>query len=119
MKLPASTEPFVYGVVAGAILIALIGFNLGGWMTRATAAERASARVEQAQVQMLTKICVAQFQKDPKAKARLAELMAKDRWDQADYVSKGGWATMPGGGIDEPRHAVTEACAKALAKREV
>lgn len=119
MKLPASTEPFVYGVIAGAVALALIGFNLGGWMTRDAAAERASARVELAKVEMLTTICVAQFQKDPKAKASLAELMAKDRWDQADYVSKGGWARMPGGGVAEPSRDVTEACAKTLAKRDV
>ncbi len=119
MKLPVSTEPFVYGVIAGAILLAIIGFNFGGWMTGAAAKEHASARVELAKVEMLTTICVAQFQKDPKATASLAELMAKDRWDQADYVSKGGWATMPGGGVGEPSRAVTEACAKTLAKREV
>jgi len=118
MKIPAKTEPFLWGVGAGAIALAIIGFNWGGWVTDATAKERAGARVELAKVQMLTTICVAQFQKDPMAQASLATLMAKDRWDQSEFVSKGGWATMPGS-TAEPNREVSEACAKTLAKREV
>jgi len=119
MKLPANTAPFLYGMAAGAIALAVIGFNFSGWMTPVAAAEHARARVELAKVEMLTTICVAQFQKDPNAKASLAALVAKDRWDQADYVSEGGWATMPGGGVTAPSRDVTEACAKTLAKRDV
>jgi len=52
------------------------------------------------------------------AQASLATLMAKDRWDQSEFVSKGGWATMPGS-TAEPNREVAEACAKTLAKREV
>jgi alpha/beta superfamily hydrolase len=118
MKIPASTEPFLYGAAAGAIALAIIGFNFGGWVTGATAKERASARVDLATVELLAPICVAQFQKGPEAKARLATLMGTDRWDQSDYVSKGGWATMPGSSA-EPNRDVAEACAKTLAKRDV
>jgi hypothetical protein len=118
MRIPASTEPFLFGAVAGAIALAVIGFNWGGWVTDATAKQRASARVAVATVELLTPICVAQFQKDPKAQASLATLVGTDRWDQADYVSKGGWATMPGS-TAEPNRDVAEACAKTLAKRDV
>jgi hypothetical protein len=118
MKIPASTEPFLFGAAAGAIALAVVGFNWGGWVTSATAAERASARLEQAKVELLAPICVARFQKDAAAKASLAALMALDRWDQSDYVSKGGWATMPGS-TAEPNRDVAEACAKTLAKRDV
>jgi hypothetical protein len=118
MKIPASTEPFLLGAAAGAIALAVIGFNWGGWVTGATAKQDASAYAEKAKVALLVPICVAQFQNDPKAKASLAALMAKDRWDQADYVTKGGWATMPGS-TAEPSRDVAEECARKLAKREV
>jgi hypothetical protein len=118
MKIPAKTEPFLWGVGAGAIALAIIGFNWGGWVTSSTAKERAGASAELAMVELLAPICVAQFQKDPKAQASLAALVAKDRWDQSDYVSTGGWATMPGS-TAEPNRDVAEACARTLAKREV
>jgi len=118
MKIPAKTEPFLWGMGAGAIALAIIGFNWGGWVTGTTAMERSGARVELAKIEMLTTLCVAQFQKDPKVKASLTALMALDRWDQSDYVKKGGWATMPGS-TAAPNHQVAEACAKTLAKREV
>jgi len=118
MKFPASTEPFLLGAAAGAIALAVIGFNWGGWMTASKSEQFARMHVDQAIVEMQTPICVALFQKSPNAKASLAELVAKDRWDQADYVRKGGWATMPGS-TGEANHDVAEACAKTLAKREV
>jgi hypothetical protein len=118
MKLPASTEPFLFGAAAGAVALAIIGFNWGGWMTASAATQAASAYAEKAKVDLLVPICVARFQNDPKAKASLAALMAKDRWDQADYVSKGGWATMPGS-TGEPNRDVAEECARTLAKRDV
>jgi len=118
MKFPASTEPFLLGAVAGAIALAVIGFNWGGWMTASKSEQFARMRAEQAMVELQTPICVAQFQKGPDVQARLAKLVSTDRWDQADYVSKGGWATMPGS-TAEPNRDVAEACAKTLAKREV
>lgn len=118
MKIPAKTEPFLWGVGAGAIALAIIGFNWGGWMTSSTAERHASTSADLAMVKLLAPICVAQFQKDPKAQASLAALVAKDRWDQSEYVSKGGWATMPGS-TAEPNYGVAEACAKTLARREV
>ncbi|MDH5221554.1 MAG: hypothetical protein OEW94_10030 [Betaproteobacteria bacterium] len=87
-------------------------------MTESTARQRAGAHADKAVVASLTPICVARFQKDPNAKASLAALTALDRWDQSDYVSKGGWATMPGS-TGEPNREVAEACAKTLAKRDV
>lgn len=118
MKIPAGTEPFLYGAGAGAIALAIIGFNWGGWMTASQSEQFARTHADKAAVRLLAPICVAQFRKAPDAKASLAELVAKDRWDQADYVRNGGWATMPGSS-DEANRDVAEACAKTLAQREV
>jgi pimeloyl-ACP methyl ester carboxylesterase len=113
MNIPAKTEPFLWGAATGAIALAIVGFSWGGWVTGATAQQRAGARAELAMVESLAPICVAQFQKGPKAQASLAALKGTDRWQQGDYVSKGGWATMPGS-TTEPNRDVAAACAEAL-----
>ena len=115
MKLPANTETFLWGAGAGAVVLAIIGFTLGGWMTAGTAQERIRASAQQAVVASLTPICVAQFRKDPKAKASLAALKETDSWKQAGYVSEAGWAKMPGSST-EPDSDVAQACADVLLK---
>lgn len=112
-KIPARTEPFLWGAAAGAVALAIVGFTWGGWMTGGTAERLGVARAEQAMIASLTPICVAQFRKDPKAKASLAVLKETDSWKQSDYVSEGGWATMPGSKT-EPNREVASACAQAL-----
>jgi hypothetical protein len=66
-------------------------------------------------VSALTPICITQFQASPKARASLVALKATNTWEQAEYVSKGGWATMPGSTTD-PIREVAAACAEALTK---
>jgi len=115
MKIPAKTEPFLWGAATGAIALAIVGFNWGGWVTGSTSQQLAGARAEQAMVASLTPICVAQFQKGPKVQASLAALKEIDSWQRGEYVSNGGWATMPGG-TDEPNRAVAAACAAEISK---
>ena len=114
-KLPVQTTPFIWGAAVGAIALAIVGFNWGGWMTGAKAETLASGRADEAIVSALAPICVSQFQKSPGAPANLAALKALDNWDQGDYVAKQGWATMPGS-TAEPSRAVATACAQAIDK---
>jgi hypothetical protein len=114
-KLPAETSPFLWGAAAGATALAIVGFGWGGWVTGATAELNAAARAQTATISALTPICVTQFQASPRARASLATLKATSTWEQADYVSKGGWATMPGS-TTEPSREVAAACAAALIK---
>ena len=114
-SLPAQTSPFLWGAVSGAIALAFVGFNYGGWVTGAGAEKLATERADQALVVSLVPICVAQFQKSPGAVARLAALKDVKSWEQGDYVSTGGWATMPGAKA-EPNRLVAQACAEALTK---
>jgi hypothetical protein len=117
-KLPIQTTPFLWGAAAGAIALAIVGFNWGGWVTSGTAERVAVARADAATVSALTPICVAQFQKSTDASASLAALKATQGWEQANYIGKGGWATMPGG-TGEPNRDVAAACAEALNKLTV
>jgi alpha/beta superfamily hydrolase len=114
-KLPAETSPFLWGAAAGAVALAIVGFSWGGWVTGAKAEQLADARADAAMVSALSPICVTQFQASPKARASLVALKATNTWQQAEYVSKGGWATMPGS-KSEPIREVAAACAEALTK---
>jgi len=114
-KLPEQTKPFLWGAAAGAAALAFVGFNWGGWVTGATADKLAGTRGEEATIAALTPICVAQFRAGAKAPARLAALKDIKTWEQGDYVSKNGWATMPGS-TAEPNRQVATACAEALNK---
>jgi hypothetical protein len=114
-KRPSETKPFLWGAAAGAIALAFVGFNWGGWVTGGTAEKVAGARADEAVVSALTPICVAQFRTSAKAPASLAALKEIKSWEQGDYVGKGGWATMPGS-TAEPNRQVATACAEALNK---
>ena len=114
-KLPAETSTFLWGAAAGALTLSIVGFAWGGWVTGATAERLAVARADTAMVSALTPICITQFRANPKAPASLAALKATSTWEQAEYVSKGGWATMPGS-TAEPLRDVAAACADALIK---
>jgi hypothetical protein len=114
-KVPTQTKPFFWGAVSGAIALAVVGFNWGGWVTGGTAEKMAGARADSALVASLVPICVAQFEKSPGAEARLATLRETKSWEQGGYVLSGGWATMPGAS-GEPNRYVAAACAEALTK---
>ena len=118
-KLPVETKPFLWGTVAGAIALAIFGFNWGGWVTGGTAEKLAAERADQAIVASLVPICVSQFQKAPEARGRLAALKEIKSWEQGDFVSSGGWATMPGSMSTEPNRQVAQACAEALDKLQL
>jgi len=114
-KLPVETSPFLWGAASGALALAMVGFTWGGWMSGASAERMAGTRAESATVAALAPICVTQFQSGPRAKANLAALRQIESWEQADYISKGGWATMPGA-KEEPSQDVARACAEMLTK---
>lgn len=114
-KLPTQTTPFLWGAAAGAIVLAIVGFNWGGWVTGGTAERLAAGRADEALVSALTPICVAQFHASANAPADLAALKDIKVWEQSGYVEKSGWATMPGS-TAEPNREVASACARELNK---
>ena len=99
----------------GAILLAVIGFNYGGWMTAGTAEARAKEIAANAVAERLGSICVAQFDGDSEKDQKLQEMKGKDSWDIGRYIEKQSWAIMPG--KDKPDSKVADACAKQLAAK--
>ena len=115
-KLPAmhkDTNPFCLGAVAGAILIAWVGFDALGWKTAATSESLGKKQAEVAVVGALAHICQVQFNGAKDLPERLAVLQKTERWSRADVVTKSGFATMQG--EKEPMPGVSSACADLLA----
>jgi len=100
-------------MIAGTMLV---GFSWGGWVTGGTAQKTASTMANDAVVQRLSAICVAQFQQDPAKTEKLAELQSISSYQRGNYVKDQGWSIMPG--EEESDTKVATACGKSLAVLE-
>jgi len=107
-KARATKKVVFWFAVAAIILTIIIGFNWGGWVTGGTAQNMANDAV----VQRLSSICVAQFNQDPGKEQKFNELKEMSAYRRDDYVKEQGWATILG--EDEPDRQVADACAKQL-----
>jgi hypothetical protein len=112
MKFHPSLKPALWGAVAGAVAMTVIGFSSMGWTLGRTAERLAVARAESAVVDALSPICVAKFQQQADSATKLIEFKKAASWDQRALITKGGWAAMPG--TDQADFAVVSACAEKL-----
>ena len=96
------------GLVCGAVITMIIGFSWGGWTTSLTT-ERMSG---EAVLASHAAICVAQFMKEPNHGEELKKFEKLSDWDKAEFIQKGGWATMPGG--EKADITACRACADGL-----
>jgi len=78
-----SVKPAVWGAVAGAVAISVIGFSQFGWTLGSSAERMANERAQTAVVTVLTPICVEKFRQQSEATAKLAEFSKATSWDQA------------------------------------
>ena len=97
-----------WGLVLGAGIATIVGFNWGGWTTRGTSQQMTEAAL----LSTRAAICVAQFARGPKYQERLKELKATNSWERSAVIEKGGWDRMPGEAKAEP--TVGRACADGL-----
>lgn len=113
MKFPEWVRPGLYGVAAGAIALAIVGFTWGGWMTAGSADKLAADQARMEVVAALVPICLAQLQQDPQAAARLAELkQSNSSYERTNMLMSAGWATIPGS--TDPNRGVASACVEKL-----
>ena len=97
--------PVFWGAAVGAIALAVTGFNWGGWVSSDTAEEMAQTAV----VNSLIPICVGQFNADPNKAMKLIQIKKIESWNRAEFVTKQGWATMPG--ATEASNSIASKCA--------
>ncbi len=109
-------KPFVWGIVVGAIVLLIVIFSAGWVVTSGSAQAKAEEMVENALIDHLAPICVAQFLQDPNREDRLKELKQKNSWERGSYVKEIGWAIMPGG--EGPIRGVADECARLLMEVE-
>ena len=112
MKMPIWLKPGLWGAVAGAIAISIVGFSQLGWTTTATAGKLAQERAGTAVVAALVPFCVVKAQQDPD-KAVLAKFQTEQSsYLRSDMVMKAGWATV--GNEKSPDNALAHACSDKL-----
>ena len=96
MQTPEWLKPGLYGAACGAVALAIVGFNWGGWVTGGTARAAAADQSKAEVVSALSLICVDQSRRDPQLAERVAAIKAASSWNRGDLVMKNGWATMLG-----------------------
>jgi dienelactone hydrolase len=99
----------------GAVALATIGFNWGGWVTNRAAEVMAKETAATAVAERLGTICVAQFNLDTANGERLIDMKDKDTWEIGRYIDTQSWAIMPGD--EKAESGVADACAKQLSKK--
>jgi len=113
MQIPTWTMPAVYGAAAGAVALAIVGFNWGGWVTGGTAQKMADSVSVAAVAAALTPYCIERSKSDPRSVEILAELKAAQGYNRRGVVEKAGWATPFG--AEKPTTDLAKACEVALA----
>jgi hypothetical protein len=115
MRSHPEIKPAIWGLVAGAAAITVVGFWAFGWTLGSSVERMARDRAEAAVVDVLTPVCVARFEAQADAAAKLTEFKKiSTSWDQQSFIEKGGWATTPGSAA--PNSDVATACAEKLGK---
>ncbi len=104
----------LWGAVGGGIVLAIVGFAWGGWVTGGSAQQMAEELAQNAVVARLAPICVEQFNQDSEKDQKLKKLKEISSWERDDYVEKQGWATMPG--EKDADSKVAGKCAELLAE---
>ena len=100
----------------GAIVLAVVGFNWGGWVTTGSAEAMAKEIAANAVAERLGSICVAQANRDLQKGQKLSEMKGQDVWERGRYIEKQSWAIMPG---DEKADSkVADACAKYFTEKD-
>ena len=114
MELPKWTVPSLQGAVAGAVTLAIIGFNWGGWVTEGTASKMTQEASNSAVAAALTPHCLARSVADPASADIMADLDKAGIWQKRSIIEKAGWATPLGS--EKPSWELAESCLIKLEK---
>ena len=112
MKLPEWTGSALWGAVAGAIILAIVGFNWGGWVTGSSASKIAKDAANTAVAEALTPYCIAASQADPSLPEISDQLASSGAYLKRGIIEKTGWATPLGS--DKSHRQLAAACLVAL-----
>ena len=114
MNIPVNTKPWIQGAVVGAVVVAVVGFSWGGWVTGSSATKQASVAAHDATVTALASICADRFRAQDDSTAKIGELAKASSWDRGGVIERSGFAVMPGSKTADSD--VARACAESLTK---
>ena len=114
MELPVWTKPAVTGMVAGGLVVAVVGFAWGGWVTGSTSMEMANDASMDAVTVALTPYCVERSKMDPEAEAVMKKLRSVSSYQRRGVVEEAGWATPLGS--EEVNRNLAVACQAEISK---
>jgi hypothetical protein len=102
----------LWSAIGGALVWWIVLSAGFGWRSAGSADLQAVDRANAAVLDVLTPICVERFHQDVESKVKFKALQETSTWNQAAYVAKQGWATMPENGISE--NQIAKACANRI-----
>ncbi|OOY16184.1 hypothetical protein [Thioclava sp. DLFJ4-1] len=114
MNTPEWLKPGIYGAAIGAVIVGIVGFTWGGWVTGGTASDRAMTMAHDDVVAAMVPVCVEMARTDPERDAKLETIRAASTYQKRAVLMEAGWATVPG--TDSPDRDIAQAC---LAKLEL
>ncbi len=112
MTFPEWTKPGLYGALAGAIAVSIIGFTWGGWMTGDSAKTMAKETASQEVTLAMVPVCLNLSASDPTRTEKLANLQDLSGFGRRNAMMETGWATRPG--ADAPDRDLADACLAGL-----
>jgi hypothetical protein len=105
-------QPALYGAACGAVAVAIIGFQWGGWVTGGTAKALASSQTQSEVVSVLTPLCLDLAKSDPEFTTKMLEIKKASSYTRSELVVKAGWGTKLGS--DNVNKLVARTCADKL-----
>ncbi|MFT6558351.1 hypothetical protein [Sneathiella sp.] len=115
MQIPEWTKPALIGAGTGAIALAIVGFNWGGWVTANAALQMSSKSSATAVTEALLPYCLQNSKRDANSMDVLVKLKEANNYQRRGIVEKAGWATPLG--AERPDRALAEACQIALKEK--
>ena len=112
MNTPEWLKPGIYGAVIGAVLVGVVGFTWGGWVTGGTSNDRAMAMAHDDVVASMVPVCLDMARSDPAQADKMETIRAAKAYRRRDALMAAGWATMPG--TDAPDRDIAQGCLKEL-----
>lgn len=112
MNIPEWLKPGLYGAVVGAVVVGVVGFSWGGWVTGSSADKMASAMAHETKLSALVPVCLDIARTDTDRAEKLETIKAAATYRRRDAVMRAGWATVPG--AESPDRDLAEACLEQL-----
>ena len=112
MNTPEWLKPGIYGALIGAVIVGVVGFSWGGWVTGEGANKMASAMAHDNVIAALLPVCLDMSRTDTDRAAKLETIRGASTYQRRNAVMEAGWATMPGS--ESPNRDLAQACVTAL-----